>query len=81
MSVYVEYNLDVIPTGQCSSYGNYTVSFDANTGASKDITLRNNTTSNTGTFIMNIPSGRYNDFELSVSTQCNGYNTVSVIKD
>ena len=81
MSVYVEYNLDVIPTGQCSSYNNYTVTFDSNTGGSKDITLKNNTTGNTGTFVMNIPSGRYDDFELTVGSQCGGYNTVNVFKE
>lgn len=30
---------------------------------------------------MNIPSGRYDDFELTVGSQCGGYNTVSVFKE
>ena len=78
--ILVTYNIDIIPKGSCSSYDNYTVSFDLNTGDSKDITLKNNTTSNSGNFNMTIPSGQYSNVVLSVSSNCGGDNTVNVTK-
>lgn len=78
--IHVTYTLDVIPKGNCSTMKNYLVSFDLNTGASHDIYLQNDTSSNTGSFDMEVPVGTYDLVSLDVGTQCGGYNTVSVTK-